>query len=545
MAWKLTINGTDRTSLIDPLSPPEISWPLNDRATAGFTCKPTLQPDRFQEVIIYAQDGTTPLFGGVILKRVASGTAGKLSVMSTAIECGDFATYTDWCYTTVTYSAPVLLKDVLTDLITDHLATYGLALDVAQVDGPTLAAFTWTNKRVSDALRELSERTNYVFRVSAGKKLKMFVPGTDAAPYAITDAAPHCIDLSWADTSEPPANTVILQCGPTGTLERTQTWIANGSDTSWVTDIRSASDSIPGYVTVGGVFKTVGTGGSYEWDPLTSTLSLGTDSTPVATTTIVLVYTAVYPFTVSATSGASPVIEYLAAREDILDVAPAQEAADGLLDALNQEPLELTAVSWDHGWAPGQALTVNITPRAVNSSFTITSVGLSFSHDRHWVYSFTAIENATYQGNYLDEWRELTGGGSGAADVISAGGGSSGSATVLSSPFYLGGSRNIGSQETELGWSPIINYTTFIAPASFTGRVRVDLFALHAGIGVKARLRNVTDSTDVESSLVTSQTPTAVTIISPILAGKAYRLERRPDTINETVFAAGAGLEAA
>ena len=86
-------------------------------------------------------------------------------------------TFADWCFTSLAYTVPTLLKDVLTDLVDTHLAQYDITLADDQVDGPSLAAFTWTDKRVSDALRELSGLTGYVVHFTPDKTLEMFEPG--------------------------------------------------------------------------------------------------------------------------------------------------------------------------------------------------------------------------------------------------------------------------------------------------------------------------------------------------------------------------------
>ena len=69
MAFRLTIAGVDQTSLIRTNDKATITRPLNGQATAKFTCNPSLIPAQFAKVVMYEQDGTTPLFAGVITKR--------------------------------------------------------------------------------------------------------------------------------------------------------------------------------------------------------------------------------------------------------------------------------------------------------------------------------------------------------------------------------------------------------------------------------------------------------------------------------------------
>lgn len=522
MAWKALVGGVDKTSSLHLLSEISIERQLNERAQARFTTKPGYVPTRFDTSALYDTDGTTLLFGGVILRRGSDPfkQKGGTEPYFAPIECGDYFTYFDWAYISLTYSSSVTLKTVLTDLVAALPASYSITLDAAQVTGPTLTAFEWNRKRASDAVRELSDRTGYVSLLSPAKALKMFVPGTDAAPYALTDAAPHCRTVGWADSDRVPANKVTVIAGPSAVASTTKTWVQAGGATSWVTDIPAAIGAPPpGYVTVNGIFRTVGPGASYTWDDTTSTLTLGTDPTPTNGWSIVLVYNAQFPFTVSATSGATPVIEFQQEYPDVVEYAQAQEIAAGLLAQLNQQPREIVVESLDSGWAPGQALSVALTAR-FTASFIITSVVATLQvlkTTQRWIYTFKAIENSQYQGSYLDGWRSLTGGGSGISTV--SGGGSSTTVTVMSSPIYMGGSYT-QSVTNPSAKAKIQGAVPYVATSSFTGRLRVNLKARDAGVGVKAIISDGT--TDVATSVVTSQTFTDVNVIVPIVSGQTY-----------------------
>jgi hypothetical protein len=181
MAWKLTLAGTDRTTKIHRPGSVWVDWVLNERATARFVCKPGFVPARFSEAVIYAQNGTTVLYGGLVNPRRSMAHEATRALYRTSVDCADYGVYADWCYQTKTYASPVTLKTVLTDLVTDKLSAYSITLHASQVTGPTLEAFAWTTMRVSDALRQLSERTGYVWMITSEKKLRMVVPGTDAA----------------------------------------------------------------------------------------------------------------------------------------------------------------------------------------------------------------------------------------------------------------------------------------------------------------------------------------------------------------------------
>lgn len=560
MAIKATIGGVDKTTSIASERGVTIEKLLNERATSSFTCKPGYLPARFAEVVWYDVNGTTPIFGGVILKRTIDPfkKSGGSEPYFTKVDCGDYFTYFDWAYVSLSYAVDVTLEDVLDDLVAALPATYGITVDAGQVTGPTLAAFTWDRKRASDAVRELSDRTGYVAQVSPLKALKMFVPGTDAAPFALTDAAPHCLTFGWADSDRIPANHVTVIAGPSGTALATQRWVSDGIATSWTTDIAAAEPAPPLVQINDGVtpfLATVGAGGMFEWDTPTHTLSVGTYGIPAAGVTIVLGpslaagdpfetngFTAIYPFAVTATTGATPVIQFQQAYPDVVEFAQAQEIAAGLLAQLDQQPREADIDSLNVGWAPGQALTVALTAR-MTASFVLTGLTITLQVQQPapvWVYSFPATESDTYQGSYLDQWRALTGGSSGIATVSGSGGGST-TLTVLPSPVYMGGASTI-SVTNPTTKKLIPNAVPFHAVSTFTGRLRARIRARDAAVGIKA---TISDGTlDTSTSVVTSQTFTDVDVVVTITSGQVYRVYLQ-NTATGDGFIEYATLEAA
>ena len=519
MAFALTIAGTDRTSLIRQTDKATITLLLNARATAKFTCLPSLIPARFAEVVFYAQDGTTPIFGGIVTKRSIRPMHDYAAPSLADVDCGDYTTYADFCYSNLSYVNTVQLETVLGDLVTEKLGAYGITYTPVTT-GISLAPFTWSSKRVSDALRELSDKTNLVFTISPLKALTMFAPGSSPAPYSLTDAAPHCREVTWADSDYTPSNKIIVTCGPSGAASLTQVWTANGADTSWVTSTPAAGLD-PTHVTVGGAIKVVGAGEAFTWDKPTHTLGVGTDPTPAYGTVISLVYIGLFPFVVTASAAGSPVIEYLSTAPDVTTVAAGQELADGLLAKLNQAPREITVLTNDQGWAPGQALTVALSARSVTGAFMITQVSIELVTAQTWHYTLTATETTTYQGNWLDQWRTLTGGG---------GSTSAGSTTVsgvtstdLAAAVAVPVSVSLAVTTTEQGTNVSPNTALAVAQAvrrrlsttrlvGVSLQVRARVLSPEGGT-VTLHLRDVTNSLTVGSSTAMALTAGVVTEI--------------------------------
>jgi hypothetical protein len=542
--YTVTIGGVDHTTDVRQEDTIRITRARNNRSTATLTIRPGYLPAKRAPIVI-TKDGTA-IFSGVVLKRQVMGLKPGTQSYFTILACADMLTYADWCYQTKTYASAVTLKTVLQDFVTDKLAAHGISLHASQVDGPTFAPFSMNGKRVSDGLREACGKAEYDLTMSPAGVLRAVVPGTDAALVAITDAGPNCTDLSWADTDEIPANLVTLVCGPTGTGTPTQTWTANGVATSWVVDIQAVVGGwTQGYVYDGTANRTVsasGGGGYYYWDDTAGlgTISVGTGATPGAGVVLTFVYTAQYPFTVTATASVSPAIEYSAAIADVLTVAAAQEIADATLARLNQDPRDFTIPTHVDGFEPSQALTINSTYRSFVGTAIITSVSIALVSGTWTDYIVKATESATPTRAPIDKWREMTSGGSSTSLVVVSGGGSS---SAPSSPFPLGGSR---SQPLELGtaaWFAAPEYQRFEAPVTGTVKVMVDLWAMEAGVSCTARLYCLTDSAPLAptSSAVTSTTPTATSFTVAVEAGKDYCLQLLASTNAKAVFGMATG----
>lgn len=543
MAWKLAIDGVDRTNLLYQPAGVQIDWTLQERVTFSFTCRPGLLPTVLQEVVIYAQDGTTPIIGGLVppTGRSVKGAGPASADLFTEIRGVDFSAYADWCYTSASfgYAADVTLKAVLQGLVTSYLSRYGITLDPAQVTGPTLAAFTWNTKRLSEGLRELASRTGYVWRINAGKVLRMFMPGTESAPYALTDAAPHCRDLTWSDSRESDAipNLVTVQYGPPGTFSGSRSYDGDGVTEVWSLPIQGA---VPSQARVAGTpyWFRLQPDDPYVWDGNARTITRGWGPIPQVGETFTVYYSITYPQVVTATTGASPPIEVVLRREDVTEEGPAQEYATKALAAFGVATIDLYFETFDHGFAPGQALAVNLTLRGLNLSAIVTAVSCRIQTDGLWVYQVTATSSTAFKGTALDQWRTLLGGGgaSMSGSVVSV------TAVPVSNGLmvFLGGSRNSSIMDPTGAWQPVPNYVPFVAVATGPAVVNAELWARHEGVSVQARLWNVTDGASAgTSSVVTSTTAFALSFAATVVVNKTYRLEVLSSMAGEGAFGIG------
>jgi hypothetical protein len=451
MGWKAFIGGVDRTANLRLEDAPTISLLANERSTAKVTCLPGYLPAARAEVLLYEQDGITPIFGGIVWQRHTRLFEG---LAYADLDLADWGAYADNVYQTKTYTVPVTMKQVLQDLITDKLGAFGITLDPAQPTGPTFEAFSWVNKKVSDGIREISDKTTspkYLARYSPGKVLSMFPPAGEPAPFNVSDVTPNCESVTWEDSGTDYATRVLLECGPPGTVVLTsQTFpVCTGVETSWQTDI-------PAVTTTGVVWvddgvtpfnATVGADAMFEWDNATHTLSVGTYGTPAAGVILTLRYYAVYPFTVIADAGITPAIEYATSAPDVVDKAAGQELADGLLARMYQQPKTVVVITRLPGLIPRQSISVVLTSSLIDETVAfITIVSIVLVEKAYWRYTATVVSGSEYLGSYLDFFRETSGGSGGLSIIEGTGGGVLGG---LPAPVPLGGSRFHAVQVTE------------------------------------------------------------------------------------------------
>src|SRR5690606_25172732 len=95
-------------------------------------------PQEDDEVVVYAKDGTTPIFGGLVLNTRVYGET--IDINRVKIDVSGWERYFGWCSFTLAYSAPVSLEDVLDDMMST-LSAYGFSY-TPSATGVTLAPFS-------------------------------------------------------------------------------------------------------------------------------------------------------------------------------------------------------------------------------------------------------------------------------------------------------------------------------------------------------------------------------------------------------------------
>ena len=417
--WRLLVDDVRQTAHVVACS---MHWTLNERARATVTFNDFL-PERLAQIDIYARDGITKLFGGVILSRHVRGWTQAQPDLEVTCECVDYLAYADWVTVSAAYAASTL-KAVLTALVTDYLSAYGITLDDDQVDGPAIAAVSWNGKRVSDALRELSDQTGYFLTISPDKALLMAPPGGVDAPYDWTEIVPtHVQEVEWRDLETVPANKIVLTCGPNGfaTIADEHHW---GDGSTRIFPLNSPYDAIVGALRTGSDSGGLDPGGfpvgiyghddmPWTFDAEINSLRQRADQSVLAADQyIMLWYQASFPFTVEATTGETPVIEYHEARPELVSIPAAQQIADALLAKMSGDPLTMHGRFDEDGYKVGQLLTVALADmRQIAGPFTIRTISVDLVLKDYWQYTLEATEGEIAVASYLEGWRKIMGEG--------------------------------------------------------------------------------------------------------------------------------------
>jgi hypothetical protein len=217
----------------------DLELTLNRQATGRFVIGDDYIPTRGAPVLVYARDGVTPIFGGIVHVRRLAGMTASNPANRTEIDLADYSIFFDDADPiTIVATAPQYLEDVIAEIVAQSLAVYGITYDAAPT-GKTVPPIEWVDVAVVDAFKRITDATGVVFRVGPLKALVVFVPLDSPAPVTITDANVNAFDLDWTDPPNLAKNTVDLLCGPTGTGVTTQQWEADGYATSWEVDIQA------------------------------------------------------------------------------------------------------------------------------------------------------------------------------------------------------------------------------------------------------------------------------------------------------------------
>lgn len=476
--YAVEINGVNK-DLVVQLNPFTIAMVANgvdvgtiDVLSEDGSYVPSLEDD----VKVIEIDGSSPspkILGGRITAlrlsskegHIGSGIEHKLS----KITVHSYEVFAKRRLVTETF-ASVTLKSFATTIRTNYLATYGVTLDPAQADGPTLPAMTFTDRPLTDVLNEVAEITAnfgnpFTWAISPDKVFGYYEVGTIPAPFDIDETVSpvkYTGDIEVEPTREDFATTIVLRVGPSGVQTVTESFTGDGSTFSFPLSYTVATGAIGGYATRGVVVLDGGTqeldiGGAPRWSITLSGgqyfLTQNFSVAPSNGSTLTIEYDAQFPFTVRASVSGAEVSERLYEVSQLLTKAAAEDLAESLLAKHTEVLNKVTFYTRETGLRPSQTIEIHSPKRNLSHvECLISEVNASNEPGRQGIwFRVTAVEGSKFRGSFRELYLDWLGGpanaASGGSSIVQVGGGGTGSGY----PIYMGIPHPQGFQAAPLG----------------------------------------------------------------------------------------------
>jgi hypothetical protein len=517
-----------------------------------YSTNAAFRPAIWDDVILWEDD--TKLFAGLVDSYREQAESGWGTNIVTSIDCTDYGALLLRRYVTATFAAGTL-KALLTTLVSDYLAVYGITLDDDQPDGPDLPVLTFTRVRTDDVLNQLASLTSgFVWQVTVDKTLLMAAPSSAAAPFSIAPNDGHVVgDVQVSEErTDQYANTVTLVVNGAGSAEASQDFVSDGSQTSFTTDYPAPNNLqllYPNQLIVDGVATEPVSWGDqlpgthWRWDWETHTLSADDGVTiPAGGTVVTIAHAIAFPFAVTAQDdddvAANGPVEAIVTVDDTMSLSAADATAAAEVANRLARARTVVYLTRTRGLRVGQLQTITEPYRDIDDDFVVNEVRLRLSSLDIGDYSVSAVERAT-QGTFRDTFKQWSGGATNAAagHVLAP---PAPNLTRTLTTVYLGGSRNTAVAPDAGTYVDVPEMVPFVAPVTVSGVVRVIVRAHDADVAVRARLWNDTDGVSAGTSDdVTSTTPETTAFAVSMVAGKTYHLQMTSDTSAARIYALG------
>jgi len=418
----------------------EVGWltatlDINKTTAGPHTGRVTIQsvsgaavPIRDQEIIIY--NGATRVFGGLVQGVPVRGSTGDepTPYVNYETEFIDFSSYADRQFVVNGgFVEGTSLVSTALPALMGHLSPYGVTLDTSGIPGgvllPHLPYDVRSIRSILDEIGAIVTGGPLAWGIDYSKVLSMYVPGTVAAPFNITDGENADGDIWSEPANTDPANYIIGRLG-SGTREIIDTFTGDGSTTAFPINyfpliahrgIVNQGGTVVSGVIVGGFYETfsIGGGGTWDYDPTTGII---TRSSALANGVEAhFQYTAQFPITVIADGAVSPVKQHVVDFLDIFDRATGQLAVNSVLNGMMDDPLLVHYRTRVHGLEPGMFQSVSSSKRGISIVGYIQEINMRHVEGDNYIYDVTVLEGFGLQNTWRDiykEWSDIGGGGS-------------------------------------------------------------------------------------------------------------------------------------
>lgn len=449
---EVTINDQARSLQLDRGI--RVSWRLNGRGALelttqdwdGYGC-----PAVGQEAVLW-EDGSR-IWAGIIqgVKTVAllskSSVAGTPSI--TTCQCVTHSSLLDKRIVKLAVYKNKTCAEIIDDILTVQLARSGgteLAGAANNIDaGVTIDKYICDCARFSDVLDDLAERSGYAWWVDENQNLYFVPRDTDPAvyeaPFTITDAAPHCLELSAERTLEGFRDQQYIRVNFSAFGVSEQSFAGDDAAREWTlldSNVSPIVNSLVNYVeritvTEGSplaeVEKTFGikdidTGRDFYYSPGEETIWQDDGGTTLATGQTLKIQWRQLGSDVMVVAD-DPAIEGRAAVEpgtgvwdhyidnsSEVDAVGHLAKAQAILDAKKQIPLIFSGVTDEHGLRPGQVLTIDVSVPDVDGKILVDQVDATLRDSANLRYTFSG--STTAYDDWIQTWSRIlgaTGGG--------------------------------------------------------------------------------------------------------------------------------------
>lgn len=233
MAILLKINTVDKTSLIDwrSLQKQQISSKEPDTLSFDIVNYPakTYRPALGDDVKLYDVDGTTLVFGGVIVNTVEKVEA---LVKTLTVQCKDYTHTLDRKLVVTSYTGKTVTY-IVNDLLTNFASGF---TSTGTTDTTVVTAIAFNYLTISECLKKLVTTLGaFSWYVDYNKDVKFTPNGTTNAPFSLTDTSQNFIWESFNFNSDISQlrNHIILRGGTTTGTEYVDYKIADGQQNTF------------------------------------------------------------------------------------------------------------------------------------------------------------------------------------------------------------------------------------------------------------------------------------------------------------------------
>ena len=404
------------------------------------------------------QDDGTIMFGGSILEVERIKRRSSLALLETHVSCVGLADRLEKRLTGQYEWTGETGGTIIAQMVYQSLA--GDITDTTLVEaGPVVDSFITDLATAREFLEAVCGLTGFEYYVMPDGKLAYFDASLNLAPFGITDGL-NVTKLTTRETREDFCNNATAKVASVLRDPETQSFVGNGVNRSFPVTYPVSSTPT---VFVAGVEQTVGisgvdTGKDFYWSDGSAEVHQDSGAAPVGVgIAIDITYVGIESIMVNSVNVASVSArataennsgnyEKLLQIEQRLTRADAQAIVDAYVDRHSALSIVLTIETNNliepdlKDIEPGQVLPVTLTGWNAVGNYLVRSVNLQMRKDDsaeyRWEGRIEAISGPVLR-NYIDVFRDITGGGGRVSGSGSIPGGSGGSGTYVFEPAKL------------------------------------------------------------------------------------------------------------